>query len=182
MLNPGVPTKRKLWSNMCSFLYLFVFYSLFCWPFASCRSYSKWLVYVDSSLWPTACDASSVYWHLADVWCLLLEEWVCARTCVWGGGSVMLSPPPLAATRFHPRGSCGVEITTSILAVPSIARMTSSPSPLGPSFHWQWKQSRGEKSLSQRDPLSGGGSVLTCLSFSASTLGEDFALAGKFPH
>lgn len=90
-----------------------------------------------------------------------------------------------------------VEITSSILAVPSIARMTSSPSPLSPLFHRRWKQSRREKSLKlerssfrRRERFH-----LSYCSFSASHNhiymhnheprgggGGGFALAEKFPH
>lgn len=80
------------------------------------------------------------------------------------------------------------EITSSRLNALSIVRMTSSPSPLSHLDPRRRTQSRGEKSLTQRDPVSGGGSFhLSCL-FSltqphiharsqASALWRGFALA-----
>lgn len=113
--------------------------------------------------------------------------------CVWGGDSCY----PLSCHSVSPKRLLWrimlinlAEITSSRLSAILIVRMTSSPSPLSHLYPRRGTQSSGEKSLTQRDPVSRGGSVgfhLSCL-FSltqphihahsqASALYRDFALA-----
>lgn len=130
------------------------FCNLFCWPFGAtineCRMWFSQYGYVTA-----ACDNASVYWHLADVSCPLLEE--CADVC----GEEIQSCYPLCyhsvspqRLLWHMRLITLAEITSSRLAAPLIVRMTSSTLSSQPFTSPDRGAKWGRESLPQRDPLS----------------------------
>lgn len=141
--NPWALMRGEVW---WSILYLFVFYSLFWWPLGP--TISDWLMlFSQYGHITTAGDNPSVYWHLADVPCLLLEE--CADVC--GEGTRSCYPPCCHSVSpqrllWHMMLINLAEITSSRLSAPSIVRMTSSPSPLSPLFPRERKQSNPQRS------------------------------------